>query len=125
MDVIIRKIDERLHRRLKAEAAIRGITLSKALEEAIRMWVRSEDQGGQDDLSDANNRAYERMKEELARKYRNKFVVFARERFLGSAGSLEEAGSLARRNNARKALVKRIGETRTAGGEWFWSSLEL
>lgn len=125
MDVIIRKIDQRLHRRLKAEAAIRGMTLSRALEEAIRMWVRTEDQAQPRDESDSNNRAYERMKIELGRRYKDKFVVFAGGRFLGSAESLHEAGNLARRNNARKALAKRVGEINRAGGEWFWSSLEL
>lgn len=125
MDVIIRKIDQNLHRRLKAKAAIRGMTLSKALEEAIRMWVRTEDRASPRDETELSNRAYEGMKQELARKYPNKFVVFTRERFLGSADSLEDAGSLARRNNAGKALIKKIGDVRSAGGEWFWSSLEL
>ena len=125
MDVIIRKMDESLHRRLKAQAAVRGMTLSRALEEAVSMWLRSEDGSREHDEADSNNRAYERVKDELGRKYRSKFVVFARGRLLGSAESLREAGNLARRNKAKRVLVKKVGGTEPAGGEWLWSSLGL
>jgi hypothetical protein len=125
MDVIIRKMDEKLHRRLKAEAAIRGMTLSSALEQAVRMWVRTEDRARGDDETESNNRAYESMKDELGRRYRNKYVVFAGGRFLGCAESLREAGNLARHNNALRVLAKRMGGTEPAGGDWLWSSLDL
>ncbi len=125
MDAIIRGLDENLHRKLKAEAAIRGISLSKALEEAIKVWLQTEQEKAAQDDNDANNLAYEKMKAHLSRKYHGKYVVFVAGRFIGSAESLEQAGALARANAARKALVAKIGAERPAGGEWLWSSLEL
>jgi len=125
MDVIVRGLDEKLHRKFKSEAALRGISLSKALEEAIRVWLRAENNKAVLEENEANNLAYERMKDQLNTEYRGKFVVFCGGRFLGAADSLEEAGALARRSSSRKALVTKIGERRPAGGEWLWSSLEL
>jgi plasmid stability protein len=125
MDVIIRGLDEKLHRKLKSEAALRGMSLSKALEEAIRVWLRAESNKAVLEENEANNLAYERMKHELNRKYRGRYVVFCGGRFLGAAGSLEEAGALAHGSSDGKALVAKVGERRPAGGEWLWSSLEL
>ena len=125
MDVIVRGLDEKLHRKFKAEAALKGISLSKALEEAMRTWLRSGNDKAALEENEANNLAYERMKDQLNMEYRGKFVVFCGGRFLGTADSLEEAGALARRSSNKKALVTKIGEKRPAGGEWLWSSLEL
>jgi len=125
MDVIVRGMDERLHRKLKAEAAMRGISLSRALEQAVRAWLDSRQEKAALDENEANNIAYERMKDQLNRKYRDRYVVFGGGRFLGSADTLEQAGALARANAERKALVAKIGAKRPAGGEWLWSSLEL
>jgi len=125
MDVIVRGMDENLHRKLKAEAAMRGISLSRALEEAVRAWLHSKEEKAALDENEANNVAYERMKNQLNRKYHGKYVVFGSGRFLGSADTLEQAGALARANAERKALVVKIGAKRPAGGEWLWSSLEL
>jgi plasmid stability protein len=127
MDVIVRGLDEKLHRKFKAEAALRGISLSKALEEAMRTWLRSENNKVAIDENESNNLAYESMKDQLSNKYRSKYAVFCGGKFLGTADSLEEAGALARGScrPAGKALVAKIGEKRPAGGEWLWSSLEL
>ncbi len=125
MDVIIRGLDENLHRKLRAKAAIRGLSLSQALEQAIRVWLRGHENKSAEDENDDNNVAYEKMKRQFGRKYRGKYVVFGRGRFLGPADSLDQAGALARANGVRKALVAKIGAKRPAGGEWMWSSLEL
>jgi len=125
MDVIVRGLDETLHRKFKAEAALRGISQSQALEEAMRVWLHVENNKSALEENEVNNLAYERMKDQLTKKYRGKFVVFCSGRFLGAADSLEEAGALARASSERKALVSKIGEKRPAGGEWLWSSLEL
>jgi hypothetical protein len=126
MDVIVRGLDEKLHRKFKAEAALRGISLSKALEEAMRTWLRSESMVALDE-NEANNLAYESMKDQLNNQCRGKYAVFCGGKFLGATDTLEEAGALARSSStsAGKALVAKIGEKRPAGGEWLWSSLEL
>jgi len=127
MDVIVRGLDEKLHRKFKAEAALKGISLSKALEEAMKAWLRSENNKVALDENEANNLAYESMKDQLNSEYRGKYAVFCGGKFLGTTDSLEEAGALARGSSrpAGKALVAKIGEKRPAGGEWLWSSLEL
>jgi hypothetical protein len=127
MDVIVRGLDEKLHRKFKAEAALKGISLSKALEEAMRTWLRSESNKVALDENEANNLAYESMKDQLNSQYRGKYAVFCGGKFLGATDTLEEAGALARggSTSAGKALVAKIGEKRPAGGEWLWSSLEL
>jgi plasmid stability protein len=127
MDVIVRGLDEKLHRKFKAEAALKGISLSKALEEAMRTWLRSENNKLALDENEANNLAYESMKDRLNSECRGKYVVFCGGKFLGATDSLEEAGALARGSGrpSGKALVAKMGEKRPAGGEWLWSSLEL
>lgn len=37
------EIDDELHRRVKAAAAMRGITLKDAVTEALARWVEAED----------------------------------------------------------------------------------
>ena len=125
MDVIIRGLDQDLHRKFKAEAAMRGISLSKALEEAMKVWLRLDNDKPPLDESEINNAAYEKMKDGLRRRHHGKYVVFSAGKFLGAASSPDEAGILARTGSGRKALVAKIGERRPAGGEWLWSSLEL
>jgi hypothetical protein len=126
MDVIVRGLDEKLHRKFKAEAALKGISLSKALEEAMRTWLRLEGNMVALDENEVNNLAYENMKDQLNNQCRGKYVVFCGGKFLGATNTLEEAGALARNSSTSgKALVAKIGEKRPAGGEWLWSSLEL
>lgn len=124
MNIIIRGIDESLYRRLKAAAALRGLTVGKSVNEAVRLWLRTiEATVGTE--HDANNEAYVKMRDELMREHRGKYAVFCRGEFVGVAGTLEEAGRLARASGSRRALITRLGEVEPAGGEWLWSSLGL
>ena len=123
MDALIRNIDEKLYRRLRAEAASRGQTLGRLLEESVRMLLNSK--RAVLTVQDVDNTAYESMRKELGRKYARKYVVFSHGQFLGAAESLEEAGALLRKVGAKRGLVSKIGEKRPAGGESLWSSLEL
>jgi len=124
MDVILRGVNGDLYRRLKAEAALRGWTVSKAVEEAMGFWLSSADKEMYSE-ADANNREYVKMKRELLKDHPGEYAVFCLGRFVGLADTLDEAGEVARRNGADRALVTKVGEVKPAGGEWLWSSLEL
>lgn len=124
LDVIIRGIDESVYRRLKAEAALRGCTISRAIEEAVKLWLGSEVKTIYDEM-DANNEEYIKMRNELLRNHLGKYAIFHRGRFIGVSDTLNEAGKKALRAGAEKALIIRVGREKPAGGEWLWSSLEL
>ena len=42
MEVLIKNIDERLYRALKAKASLKGISVGEAINDAIRLWLESE-----------------------------------------------------------------------------------
>lgn len=124
MDVIIRGLNEELYRQLKAKAALHGHKISRALEDAIRIWVEAGNSVVQDE-ADANNKAYSTMKQDLLRRHPRKYVVFAEGKLLGVANTLEQAGKLARQHTRGRVLLTRLGKELPAGGEWLWSSIEL
>ncbi|KPV62702.1 MAG: hypothetical protein AOA65_1684 [Candidatus Bathyarchaeota archaeon BA1] len=124
MDVIVRNIDGEVYKRLKAEAALRGLTASRAIEEAIKAWLGDKEKAVYDE-TDVNNDEYLKMKHKLLEDYRGKYVVFCHGKFMGSANCLEEAGKLVLEAGAKKALITKVGANRPAGGEWLWSSLEV
>ena len=39
MKVLIKDVDEKLYRMLKAKASIEGISVSEAINEAIKLWL--------------------------------------------------------------------------------------
>lgn len=124
MDVIIRGLNEELYRKLKAKASLRGCKISRALEEAITLWLELSEKDVQTE-EDVNNELYTRMKNQLLEKHKGKYAVFCEGNFIGVADSLESASELVRARGAKKALIVKVGEEEPAGGEWLWSSTEL
>ena len=124
MDVLVRGLDTSLYRRLKARAALMGLKVSAAMQEAMDRWLSETGKEVQTE-SDADNAAYLRMKRSLQRDHAGEYAVFCSGDLLGTASSLEEAGSLARRAKREKVLLVKVGEEEAAGGEWLWSSIEL
>ncbi|MEM4415970.1 MAG: hypothetical protein QXH32_08420 [Candidatus Caldarchaeum sp.] len=124
MDVIIRRMDRELYRRLKARASLMGCRVTDDVQEAVKRWLEQGDKLVDTEV-DADNAAYERMKPVLLAEHKGKYAVFFSGRFAGVADSLKDACSMVRAAGALKALVVRVGEEEKAGGEWMWSSLEL
>jgi len=124
MDVIIRRLDRELYRRLKASAALTGSKVSAAVQDAVRRWLEQSDKAVETE-SDANNNAYERMKGTLHEKYGGMYAVFHSGEFLSATPTLKEAGKMARERGAKKVLMVKVGQEEAAGGEWLWSSIEL
>ncbi len=127
MTLVIKNADERLIREFKAEAVRRGLTLSRAFEEAVRIWLDLRDKLLVTE-QDANNLAYESIEGEL-RKHRGKYAVIAGGKLMGLFDSLEEVATALRglEPPVRNALVVKIGkdDKERRELEWLGGSLEL
>ena len=124
MDLLVRGIDRELHKRLKAKAALEGISVSRAVENAIRAWLAMGERSILSEM-DANNEAYLRLKPRLLKESKGKYAIFCSGKFSGLANTLDEASKVVKRSGSARALVTKVGEEEPAGGEWLWSSLEL
>ena len=123
--LVIKNIDKRVVREFKAEAIRRGLTLSKAFEEAARMWLEFRDKVIVSE-QDLNNLVYESMEEEL-RKNRGKYAVIAKGKLLGIFETIEDVSLALRSANVRNAIVVKIGhdDALVEGLEWLGGSIEL
>lgn len=123
--LVIKNIDKRVVREFKAEAIRRGLTLSKAFEEAARMWLEFKDKVIVSE-QDLNNLVYESMEEEL-RKNRGKYAVIAKGKLLGIFETIEDVSLALRSANVRNAIVVKIGhdDVLVEGLEWLGGSIEL
>ncbi len=125
MTLVVKRVSEAKLRELRAEAARRGITLSKAVEEAIDLWLTLSRRSRLDEEEAANNKEYERLRSsgELDRA-RGRYVVIAGGRLLGYFDTLEGASRAIAESGARKALVFRPGvDDREADLEWAGGSM--
>lgn len=125
MTLVIKNVDEKLLRELKAEAIRRGLTLSKAFEEAARIWLEFKDKSVISE-QDLNNLIHESMEEEL-RKNRGKYVVIAKGKLIGVFETMDDVSSALRYIGAKNAIVARIGydDVSVGGLELLGGSIEL
>jgi len=125
--LVVKKVDERKLREFKAEAIRRGLTLSKAIEEAIVLWL-SKSKGYVEDEVEANNRVFEGLSRELD-KYRGKYVVIAHGKFLGAYDTLDEVSKVLKNlePKVKHAIVFKVGVDEKVRGELEWGggSIEL
>ncbi len=125
MTLVIKKIDEKKLREFKAEAIRRGLTLSQAIEEAIELWLRRPALLTEEDV---NNLVYVRMKRQLE-KYKGKYVVIARGKFLGAFDTLKDAGLALRKLDElpKHAIIVKVGVDKAIEGEleWLGGSIEF
>jgi hypothetical protein len=89
-DVLIRGADEETYRKAKAIAAMRGVSVSEAFNEALREWVESYGRDLDRTGYDANSNYLRRHWKGLA-KQRKKVVVVADGALQGRFDSYEEA----------------------------------
>lgn len=81
--------------------------LSKALEAAIKLWLRYDYEST--DEEESNNRAFESMADELEAKYRSMYVVIADGRLISAHKSLSEALKVEEGRYMHRILFK-VGE---------------
>ena len=82
MTLVIRGMDEKTKRSIRAEAVRRGLRLAQAAKEAFQLWqTYNPDESAVSEM-EANNAAYNALRQELA-KYAGKAVLIANGKLLG------------------------------------------
>ncbi|NHV06099.1 MAG: ribbon-helix-helix protein, CopG family [Thaumarchaeota archaeon] len=125
--LVIKKVDEKIIREFKAEAARKGLSLSKAFEEAVRTWLTFKGKYAVSE-TDLNNMAYEAIEDKF-KDQSGKYVVIARGTLVGVFKSLEEVAEAMKKFDppVKQALVVKVGYDDKVPGEleWLGGSIEL
>jgi hypothetical protein len=126
LTLVIKRIDQRTLRDLKAEAARRGLTLGEVFREAANLWLTRRQETPVLTEADHNNEFYESNEAELERQYKGRYVLIAGARLVGAYDSLHAAGEAMRalRPRPHHAILTKIGEDAREFGEWLGGSLE-
>lgn len=124
MTLVARNIDEKLYKMFKAEVIKRGLKISEALEEAMKLWLLKHT-SNTDPEAEENYRKYMEIEDGLMEKFRGKYIVIAKGRFIGVYDSLDEVSNILRKLNVRHAIVTKIGEEEVVEGEWWGGSISL
>lgn len=126
MTLVIRGLDEKTKRSLRAEAIRRGLKLSQAVKEAFQVW-RSYDRDAET-LSerDVNNAVYNALRAELE-KYAGKTILIAGGKLIGvydnPASAAKELNS--KSPESRHAIITVVSQDKREELEWLSGSLNL
>ena len=126
MTLVIKKIDQRTLRNLKAEAARRGLTLAEVFQEAAHLWLSRGQETSMLTETDRDNEFYESEEAELERQYKGRYVLIAGARLVGAFDDLEAAGKAIRFLSPRPVhvILTKMGQDERMVGEWLAGSLE-
>jgi len=126
LTLVIKNINQRTLRELKAEAARRGVTLAEVFQEAANLWLSRREDTPVLSEADQNNAFYESNEAELERQYKGRYVLIARARLVGAYDDLHAAGEAMKALSPRPphAILTRIGKDVRESGEWLGGSLE-
>jgi len=116
--VLIKNMDEQLYRLLKARAALLGISVSEAIQQAISIWLDITDS-----LSDNNRVALNTHPDAIKAYNDGKYVLACDGKYVGSFDTEEEAIREAKKYG--KCVIDYKGYPRSFLGEWGWSSIAL
>jgi len=110
--IAIKNVDEELYRKFKAVAALRGITLGEAINEAIKLWLKASLSSSNyfqiETEAERNREVYKKLEGDLLRKHLGKFAVIAGGRLVGVYKTKERALEAVKRLNVKHAIVSRI-----------------
>lgn len=112
--VAIKNVDERLYRKFKALAALKGLSLGEAFNQALSLWISMSEKAkvveylAVEEEAEANRRIYRELEDDLLKKHKDKYVAIAKGKFLGVFESREEALDAVRRLKPRHAIVTKI-----------------
>ncbi|MHC1601470.1 MAG: DUF5678 domain-containing protein [Candidatus Nezhaarchaeales archaeon] len=125
MVLVIKKASEEKIRQFKAEAVRRGLTLSKAFEEAVDLWLSTSSKALVS-IEDLNNRVFTELKEEID-KHVGKYVVIANSKLIGVFDDIRDVARALKEVKAQHAIVYRPGIDKPVSGvlEWWGGSIEL
>ncbi len=113
--IVVKNVDKDVYRRVKSVAALKGYTLGRALNEAMRLWLM---------LNEAPSRGYleylvcreksEKKVLEVQRKYgeklKGKYVVVCDGEVIGFYDSRDDALSVAGKSSAKECIIAVLGE---------------
>ncbi len=129
--IAVKKVDEKLYKRAKALASLRGETLGEAVNEALAMWLS---QRTTPDLLDkweelekqakVNNDAFVRMRPELMRKHRGEYAVIKGGKLVGSYTTSEDAFRAAANREGVQTVVAHLVDVPPRAVELGWSLME-
>lgn len=104
---IPKELEEAFRKRAMERYGYSKGAVSKALEAAIRLWLRYDYELMDEEMS--NNRAFESMVDELEANYRGMYVVIAEGRLVSVHRTLDEALKV-ERGRYRHRIVLKVGE---------------
>jgi hypothetical protein len=118
--LVIKKIDERKLREFKAEAIRRGLTLSKALEQAIDFWLKSKDESVLSE-NEINDVIYNSIESDVKSKAGN-YVVIAHGKLAGFFETLNDVSNALKNASPplKHAVVVKIGVDKPQEVELEW-----
>lgn len=93
-------------------------SITKALEEAVELWLEKHRWQFQYEVKTSNDRFYNEIKERLEHDYPGKWIVIADGELAGVAESLQETNPFAAK--AKDRIVYRVGEHRPREVELGW-----
>jgi len=120
---LIRALDPELYRKFKAAAVLRGITLSQAFNEAMELWLKRNQEKELMSGEEFTGEFFMKVREELDRKYRGKYILLKGGEVLAVVDNLNEAYKVLKDRGLEKCVIYKAGEE-VEEGEWGWSSIE-
>ncbi|MEM2795261.1 MAG: hypothetical protein QXY49_05355 [Thermofilaceae archaeon] len=128
----VRGLDEELYRRVKAVAALRGVRLRDAFEEALKLWlsVKPEALASAEEVereAELNRRAFKKHRGELIKEYEGSYAAFADGELLGVFPTFEEAAAAVEAAGSKQGVIEQLtaAKSRRAEVELGWSLVEL
>ncbi|MCS4539895.1 MAG: hypothetical protein HYU03_04300 [Thaumarchaeota archaeon] len=129
--VAVKKVDEKLYRKLKALAALTGITMGEAVNNALDLWVKLTAGGVSlekwatlEEEARRDNELYQREESRLLSEHRGEYVSIVDRKILGIFKKLDDAVRATSRTGSKHGIVTRIEEKRRKTVELGWSILE-
>lgn len=109
MTLVIKNVDEKIVREFKAEAARKGLTLSKAFEDAVKYWLTFKDKYALSEV-DLNNAVYDSLESKL-KEHHGKYAVIANGTLIGVFKSLKEVADALKKFHPplKHSIVVKIG----------------
>jgi hypothetical protein len=126
--VAVKNVDERLYRRVKALASLRGRTVGEAVNEALAMWLSQrtsvdllENWERLEEQAKVNEAEFEKLRSSLLAKHPGKFAVIRHGKLAGvyerSSDAFREAG----KSNGAQAIVEQLVDRKPQVVELGWS----
>ncbi|MHA1305359.1 MAG: hypothetical protein ACTSQE_13585 [Candidatus Heimdallarchaeaceae archaeon] len=100
MSVLIKNVKKELYARFKAKAAMKGLKLNEAFEEAMAKWINEDSPQTEDDKDRAlNNATLRRLRPELLKEHENEWVVISSGNLVGIYPDRKTALEAVKTNN--------------------------